>query len=184
MRVSAASVSTSASPALQGETGACYTCGVAKKVSSNSATFSRRPWTSRELKELRRLAHLGAEECARRLGRTASSVKLAAHRHLISLRTSDERRGLLLGQPRSYRVPAEQREALLGGGNYDKLLAAYSNLMRGKGELCPGCGKRPVTTRDGFCTVCHARRLADMAAQRADEAEERLRRWRESREAG
>jgi len=150
----------------------------------NSAIFSRRPWTSRELKELRRLAHLGAEECARRLGRTVSSVKLAAHRHLISLRTSDERRGLLLGQPRSCHVPAEQRKALLDGGNYDKLLAAYTDLMLGRGELCPNCAKRPITTRDGFCTVCQLERVAEMADQRADEAEERLRRWRESREAG
>jgi len=106
-------------------------------------------------------------------------VRQAAARNRISLRPIGERGGRLLGQARGCRLPREQREALLRGGNYDRLLAAYTDLMLGKGELCPACGKRPVSTRDGFCTVCHTRRLADMAAQRAADAEERLRVWRE-----
>ena len=131
------------------------------------------------MRQLRRLAHLGARECAQILGRSVWSVKQAAARNRISLRATGERRGLLLGQPRGYRLPREQREALLSGRNYDRLLAAYTDLMLGKGELCPACGKRPISTRDGFCAVCHARRLADVAAERAAEAEERLRVWRE-----
>jgi hypothetical protein len=125
------------------------------------------------------MAHLGAQECARRLGRTVWSVRQAAARNRISLRPIGERGGRLLGQPRRHHLPREQREALLSSRNYDRLLAAYTDLMLGKGELCPACGKRPVSTRDGFCSVCHARRLADMAAERAAEAEERLRVWRE-----
>jgi len=107
------------------------------------------------------------------------AVRSTASRHGISLRTPGQRGGLLLGQPRGYRLPREQREALLSGLSYDRLLTAYTDFMLGKGELCPACGKRPISTRDGFCTVCHTRRLADMAAERAAEAEERLRVWRE-----
>jgi hypothetical protein len=105
-------------------------------------------------------------------------VKQAAARNGISLRPAGERRGLLLGQPRGYHVPPDQRKILLDSGNYDKLLAAYGDLMRGKGELCPNCAKRPITTRDGFCAVCQMERVAEMAEQRADEAERRLRVWR------
>lgn len=62
--------------------------------------FEARPWTTQELARLRELAGNAPELIAEELGRTLSSVQMAAHRNRISLRRSGERRGLVLGQPR------------------------------------------------------------------------------------
>jgi hypothetical protein len=148
------------------------------EVSPRSITTFR-PWTSRELEDLRRLAHLGAEECARRLGRSTASVRRAAQRHRISLRPPGERGGRLLGQPRGLRLARAQREALLAARRHDRLVAAHLALARGGGALCPACGRRPVSTGHGLCLACHERALADAAAEAAVAAEELRRRWRE-----
>lgn len=143
--------------------------------SPNRVTFSR-PWTARELAELRRLAPLGAEECARRLGRSVHSVKCAARRHGISLRPPGEPRGRLLGQRRGQRLEPEQRAALLRVR--PEVLEAWRELRAGRGLLCPGCGYRPASRPDGLCSVCHERALADAAMEELARAEEERRRWR------
>jgi len=153
------------------------------EVSSGSLAFFR-PWTTRELAQLRRIAQLGAQECTRRLGRTMWPVRTAASRHFISLRPPGERRGVVFAQPHGWHLPHEQREAILASPHHDKILTAHLNFAKGIGELCPGCGRWPISTEHGLCHACYAKRLANIAAQRAAEAEERLRRWRENSEAG
>lgn len=131
------------------------------------------PWTSKELDALRRVAPLGARAAAEILGRSIASVKLAAHRHRISLRTTGTRAGVLLGQPRGTswadarrsaeftrlleRVRADLADGKIQLRDLDRALAA----LDAGAELCPSCGRNPIDQPDGICTGCHRRRLAD-----------------------
>lgn len=93
-----------------------------------------RPWTTRELLELRRLAPLGAQAVAELLGRSVWSVVCAAHRHRISLRREGERAGRMLGEPR----PPAAREV-------EEVAAALRDLLE---DLMAGrVGRRRDLTR-------------------------------------
>jgi hypothetical protein len=123
-----------------------------------------KPWTARELEELRRLAPLGARVAAAALGRSVASVQKAAARHRISLRRAGERRGLVLGQPRGTRATGELaalRAAVLQGlVDAAEVEARGASALRGS-ALCPGCASRPPeVSSTGFCRPCHLRALA------------------------
>ncbi len=134
-----------------------------------------RPWTTRELAELRRLASRGARAVAEALGRSVCSVQLQAHRQRISLRPPGERRGTLLGQPRGVslrssraaeayaRALLEVRERVLRGevdpADLDLEVRRAARILRGD-LLCPGCSRAPQETVHGLCRECHVRELA------------------------
>lgn len=127
-----------------------------------------KPWTVRELEELRRLAPLGAAAAALALGRSVSSVELAAHRHRISLRRAGERRGSILGQPRGLRAEGELRrlrEGVLSGALDPAEVEARGAAVLLGADLCPACAARPPEVAStGFCRPCHLRALAHGAA--------------------
>lgn len=113
-------------------------------------------------------ARLGAVEVARLLGRSVSSVRRMASRQRISLRSSGERRGLILGQPRGMSLSEELRQDVVSGHVDDEILALRMAL-RQDAETCPACGRRPIEVRTtGFCVVCHKDRLT---AAHLDEVE-------------
>lgn len=138
------------------------------------------PWTSAEIDLLRRNAHRGVHECAELLNRSVGSVRQAAHRNRISLRKTNSRRGLLLGQPRGTRWADLRQHGL----NADTLQAIRADALDGTVDLavleqqvvalsqpshlplCPSCVSRPQARPTGLCLPCHLRHLA--AAHRED----------------
>lgn len=117
---------------------------------------------------MREHAKLGAVAVAQLLGRSVTSVRRMASRQRISLRSSGERRGLVLGQPRGTRITEQLRADVVSGRVDDELLARRMAL-RQDAETCPCCGRRPIEVRTtGFCTVCHKDRLT---AAHLDEVE-------------
>jgi hypothetical protein len=83
-----------------------------------------------------------------------------AERQRISLRTSGQRRGLVLGQPRGLSLKRALRRDVVSG-TIDADVLAQRMALDGLGPLCPACGKRPVrVASSGFCRVCHLERLA------------------------
>jgi hypothetical protein len=124
-----------------------------------------RPWTSKELAELRRHRELGAVEIASHLGRSVGSVPAAAYRQRVTLRRPGERGGHLLGQARSASLPAEERERAIA----DPVFLQRAAAARG-GALCPDCGRRPVEIiTTGFCGVCSTRFIDRLARDRGYE---------------
>jgi hypothetical protein len=114
-----------------------------------------RPWTSKELSELRRHRELGAVEIARHLGRSVGSVRAAAYRQRVTLRRPGERGGHLLGQGRKASLPVEERARAIA----DPVLLSRAAAAR-EGALCPDCGRRPVeVATTGFCGVCSSKFL-------------------------
>ena len=161
-------------------------------------TLRGRPWTTRELAELRQLARLGAEAVADRLGRTVRSVRNQAHRQRISLRREGSRGGLVLGQPRGVslraaradraeaRALAEARERVLRGELDPALLdlevRRAARIARGD-PLCPACSRAPQETVHGLCRDCHLRELARAYRERGpDRALEARREWDRERQ--
>lgn len=154
-----------------------------------------RPWTSKEIATLRQVAPGGAEAAALLLGRSVTSVRMAAARHRISLRRPGERRGLVLGQPRDQswtelRGAADLaaaartvRDAILAGESDPARLertARRALLLAAGAPLCPACARNPqerATT--GLCDECHLRELA--RAHREDQSRQAAQRelWRE-----
>lgn len=156
-------------------------------MSGQRELFSRRgpqkPWTSGDVQKLRNNAHLGANACALILGRTIKSVKHKASRERISLRTPGERRGMLLGQPKSQRwmdqtgiSPVrlkEIREQAIAGeidmGELERRIV--DRVQRPHRQLCPWCGTRPVEkSTTGLCVSCHMRELARAHREEAERA--------------
>lgn len=117
---------------------------------------------------MREHAKLGAVAVAQLLGRSVTAVRRMASRQRISLRSSGERRGLVLGQPRGMRI-GEQLRGDVVSGRVDAELLAQRMALRQDAETCPACGRRPIEVRaTGFCTVCHKDRLT---AAHLDEVE-------------
>jgi len=117
----------------------------------------QRLWTTGELQFLRDHAQLGADELARRMGRTRYSVECAAGRFRISLRPPGTRTGRLLGQPRGVSLRRDMREALLAHPD----LVAERLRMDHDAELCPFCAVREIAVPStGLCRPCHMRRLS------------------------
>jgi hypothetical protein len=124
-----------------------------------------RPWTSKEIARLRRDSELSAAECARLLGRSVGSVKMAAYRQRITLRRPGERGGHLLGQARKACLPPEERARALADPALISRAAAERN-----GSLCPDCGRRPVeVAATGFCGICSTRFIDRLASDRGYE---------------
>lgn len=153
---------------------------------------SFKPWTSKELDALRRVAPLGADAAAEILDRSIHSVRRAAERHGISLRRTGSRAGRLLGQPNGTRfAPAartarrvdllDQLRADLAAGrvalsDLDRALDALDADL----PLCANCGQHPADhERSGFCTPCHRRRLAAAHAFALDARNAQDELWRE-----
>jgi len=131
-------------------------------------------WTTGEVKVLRECAHLGADELARRLGRTRPSVKRAAQRYRISLRRPGVRDGLLLGQPRGLSLRRDMREALLA---YPHLLEQRLQ-MDYEAELCPACAAREISVAStGLCRPCHLRHLAEIHREAIAEQQAKRALW-------
>jgi hypothetical protein len=130
-------------------------------------TFEARPWTTRELEQLRELAPLGARRAAEVLGRSLWSVVKAAQRHRISLRQPRSRRGLILGQPRGVSSSADPRiarlraDVLSGEVDPGRVVEVGRASLLPDTPVCPACGVRPVTVSlTGFCRPCHWRARA------------------------
>lgn len=124
-----------------------------------------RPWTSRELAILTENAAKGATVIAALTGRTTAAVKAAAHRHRISLRPRNERRGKVLGEPRTGTLEPldaiDLRAAILDN-DLDPARLEYhtTHVARSRrGELldtCPICAARPIEVKStGLCKACH-----------------------------
>ena len=145
---------------------------------------SQRLWTTGELQFLREHGQLGADELARRMGRTHDSVACAARRFRVSLRPPGTRTGRLLGQPRGVSLRRDMRETLLA---HPDLVAERLRLDH-EAELCPSCAMREQGP-SGLCRVCrlhrleevHREKLAEVEAERALwAARQRLHRAREA----
>ncbi len=140
-----------------------------------------RPWTSKELGELRRLAPLGAETIAELLERSVWSVRKQAQRIRISLRPEGERRGTVLGQPRGVSMLADARRTRQLRQLREDVLAGRVDVARAerRGRAialgrtdCPSCSVRPIEVEStGFCEDCHLEALALGHALEADRAE-------------
>ena len=119
-----------------------------------------KPWTVAELTFMRANASKGRKWIAAQLGRTESSVRRAAERNHISLRSEGEQRGSILGLPRHMRL-AELRA--IGISHPERLSelnltnAHQALLDRAAGKrqpICPACTVRPVQTTNGGCIPC------------------------------
>jgi hypothetical protein len=119
------------------------------------------PWTTAEIKLLRANSSLGASALAAMLGRTPASVRRAAVRYRVSLRSPGERRGLVLGQPRGVSLKRDLRADLARDRRLAELVARNLSLPR-DADLCPACARRPITVHStGLCGVCHMKKLAE-----------------------
>jgi hypothetical protein len=115
-----------------------------------------RPWTSKELEELRRFASLGAESAAEQLDRTVGSVKWQAHKLRISLRRPGVRSGRVLGELRGEVLDPELRAGVLEG-RVDMVRIEQLARARASGtSWCPRCTRRPIEVAvTGLCRNCH-----------------------------
>jgi hypothetical protein len=123
-----------------------------------SAVIKTGAWNTAEVDELRRLAEagLGTAAIAAALERTEGSVRQQASRHRISLRRAGERRGSIMGELPHRRLEPELREAVFLGVTDPR---SAESRAHARGDLCPGCSSRPISTRSGFCDVCYLSRL-------------------------
>jgi len=120
---------------------------------------------------MREHAHEGAAAVADLLGRSVKSVRRAAERQRISLRTRGVRCGLVLGQPKGVSLPAALHDDMASGRVSPEAIAERIRLLA-DGQLCPCCGKRPVQVRStGWCRVCHLERLTEAHKSLKDEAD-------------
>ena len=135
----------------------------------------RRPWSTQEVKALQKHATEGLAAVADALGRSSASVRSAASRHRISLRTT--RAGAVLGQPRGVAVDAlpplmqELRQKHLAG---DRTLEIIEQRVcqdaRHGTQVCPACGRRPARVQaSGLCFQCHVGRLVEAHEERRSE---------------
>lgn len=115
-------------------------------------------WSTRELERLRELAAAGAglAAIAAELGRSPGSIRSRAHALRISLRRAGERRGSIIGELPDRRLPADVRAAVFLGTTDPLAVERRTYASR---ELCPSCAMRPISTRAGYCEVCHLREL-------------------------
>jgi len=160
--------------------------------------MTRDPWTLAEIRTLTEHAHQGAHVIAQITGRSLASVKAAAHRHRISLRRRHERRGKVLGEPRTAtgdllpgRVAVLDRD--LDGRRLDYHLEQAAARRRGERRpTCPACGTRAIEMPStGLCRTCHRHAAieayrhahAEQAAER-EAVSERQRRHRSTEPAG
>lgn len=158
----------------------------------HGTTLNGRPWTTREIQDLRRVASLGAAAAAEILGRSEWSVRKQAQRMRISLRRQGSRAGLVLGQPRGVQLPPDVRSGLLEGeADPERVAQRLQRLHREGAELCPRCAVRPQEVEStGLCKRCHLEELTqlyrietdDLEAARAFDAE-RARRYRRRKAA-
>lgn len=168
-----------------------------------------RPWTSSELNRLRELAGMDVDLIAEELGRSAASVRMAAHRNRISLRQPHSTNGLLLGQPRGVSWLGDRHEA----ATLRALRQLRADVLAGKVDPaqperavrrawavargappCPACTRNPQeNARTGLCTDCHLKELArahregaydQSEARREHNREKQRSKRRRSREAG
>ena len=136
-----------------------------------------RLWTTGELRTLRENAQLGAVAVGQLLGRSVNCVRLMAWRQRISLRSTGERRGLVLGQPRGVSLSREIREDLVSG-RVDPLLVAERMRVSSEAEICPACGVRPIEVRStGWCTPCHMGRLTEAHLQELESIDAQRALW-------
>jgi hypothetical protein len=134
-------------------------------------------WTTAELTLLRERAHDGAAAVADLLGRSVVSVKKAAQRHRVSLRRPGVTCGLVLNQPRDVKLSGEFRDAIAKGRIGPNAIAERMELAK-TAEICPACGKRPVTmTSTGWCRPCHLSHLADAQRELLYELEAQREPW-------
>jgi len=127
---------------------------------------------------MRKHGDLGAVRLAAILGRSVYSVRMAAHRHRISIRTKGSRRGLVLGQPRGVSIARSVRTDLARDRSVSEAVARRLTLS-GDLELCPCCGVRPVAVRTtGWCRPCHLARLSQAHREELSEIEAQRELWR------
>jgi ribosomal protein L37AE/L43A len=166
------------------------------EVAEPSGRNHSQPWTSTEVAFVRDNANMGASVIGLALGRTTASVKALANRNRISLRSTGERRGTLLGQPRGVRWLEQgdgggmrlgriRSDVLDGEVSMTDLEARVREIALGSSKPdCPACGARPQQREStGLCEVCHLRALAQ--AHRDSEAVREAKRelWRARQES-
>lgn len=138
---------------------------------------TKAPWTTLELVDLRKYAGLGAVEVARILHRSVRSVKMAAFRQRISLRSAGEGRGLILGQPRGVSLAGAIREDVVSG-KVDAEVLAQRMALQQDAALCPCCGHRPAEVHStGFCLKCHRDRLTAAHLQELEKLDSQRALW-------
>jgi hypothetical protein len=142
-----------------------------------------------ELAMLREHASKGAEVIATLTGRSPRAVRLAAHRHRISLRRSAERRGKVLNE--APRVSLRRaglghvRDDILDGtvnaSSFDSDVTVTAAARRGEQQqLCPRCAARPVEqAKTGMCTVCHLHVLAEAHRHSKAKADAQRELWKQ-----
>lgn len=117
-----------------------------------------KPWSVREINDLRRNAALGADTLAHLLGRTPNAIRLQAAKLRISLRRAGERRGRVLGQQPSTELPPGWRDLAVTDPATASTLAQDALTQA---PLCPRCATWPQAPRLGICRVCHTHALAE-----------------------
>lgn len=141
-----------------------------------------KPWTSTELATLHQHAHQGATTCALLLGRTTKAVRRQAERQRISLRTPNNRQGILLGQPTHTTTSALATDApnptlihhinqqIRDGQLPATIQTEAHKIATGHYPICPACARNyanhPTT---GTCRSCYLRALAEAHHQHHDE---------------
>ena len=134
-------------------------------------------WTTTDIRYMREHASLGAEELAKRMGRSPSAVKRAGSRFRISLRRPGSRRGSVLGQPRGVSLRPALR-ADFACGRVDPLVLAARMRLDAEAELCPKCVALPIRVAStGLCRVCHLRELAEAHREAIEELEAQRALW-------
>jgi ribosomal protein L37AE/L43A len=172
---------------------------VSEQMQLETGDSSSRAWTMAEVEYLRKNGHLGSRVVSAALGRSRRSVVSAATRLRISLRPPGERRGHILGQPRSTswrdqrtidmtdETLTQIRHLVLSGEvSMEDLERRARELALGDNArpVCPSCGVRPQDRKStGLCDPCHLRFLAQ--AHRESDAQKSAQRelWKARQES-
>ena len=121
-------------------------------------TVDIKPWSVRDINDLRRNAALGADTLAHLLSRTPNAIRLQAAKLRISLRRTGERRGRVLGQTTNSPLPPGWRDLAITDPTTATALAQDALTTA---PLCPRCTTWPQAPRLGICRVCHTHALAE-----------------------
>lgn len=148
------------------------------------------PWSSSDIAKLRANAAKGVQLLALLLGRTPKAIRRQAAKQRISLRTTGETRGIIMGQTRGVpwrdhtgadpvRLAAIRADVISGTVSMGDLERDIRERLTDNRPVCPLCGQRPQQRpTTGLCDVCHIRELARAHRDESDRREARRDLWR------